>query len=151
MTRYSQEFSVQNDCNHIYSVPTSVIIYPLAVIHLISSWKSISYSLTIDQQERQWQVDPNTESQIQHPHTSDIRYTHTYYVLNSYHLCQLIYIMVSCLLFLPWCTAITGYRISSNNSNSQQQPTIGYRQTSKSPSGMSQPTIVKATANRIYA
>ena len=33
---------------------------------------------------------------------------------------------------------ITDYQISSNNSNSQQQPTAGYRQTSKLLLGMSQ-------------
>ena len=48
------------------------------------------------------------------------------------YLCQLTSLMVSCLLLVPWCTAITGYWICSNKSNSQQQPTAGYRQTSKS-------------------
>ena len=32
---------------------------------------------------------------------------------------------------LPWCTAITGYQASNNNSNSQQQSTRGYKQASK--------------------
>ena len=59
--------------------------------------------------------------------------------------------MVSHLLLLPWCTAITGYWIGSNNSNSQQQPTSGYKQTSKSLLDASQPTRVKTTTSRIYA
>ena len=37
------------------------------------------------------------------------------------HLCQSTSLMISCLLLLPWCTAITGYQISNNNSNTQQQ------------------------------
>jgi len=45
--------------------------------------------------------------------------------------------------------AITGYWISSNNSNSQQQPTASYRQTSKSLPGASVPTRVKTSTNRI--
>ena len=39
------------------------------------------------------------------------------------HLGQATSLMVSHLFLLPWCTAIAGYQISSNNSNSQQQPT----------------------------
>ena len=46
-------------------------------------------------------------------------------------------------------TAITGYWISSNNSNSQQKPTINNRWTSKSLPGMSWPARMKATTNRI--
>ena len=43
------------------------------------------------------------------------------------HLCQLTSLMVSCLLLLSWCTAIsTSYWISSTNSNSQQQSTTRF-------------------------
>ena len=64
-----------------------------------------------------------------------------YYAWNSFLLTCLI---VSRLLFLPWCSAITGYWIgSSNNSNSQQQTTTGYRQTSKLLPGANLPTRVK--------
>ena len=66
------------------------------------------------------------------------------------HLCQYTGVMVSRLLLLPWCTAITGYWISSNKSNSQQQPTAIYRQTSKSLPGASPLTRVKTTTNTIY-
>ena len=66
------------------------------------------------------------------------------------HLCQLTSIMVSCLLLLPWCTAITGYQISDIYHNSQQQPTVSYRQTSKLLPGASRPTRVKTTTNRNY-
>ena len=59
--------------------------------------------------------------------------------------------MVSHLVLLPWCTAITGYRISSNNSNSQQQPITSYRKTSKLLLGVSWPTSMKTTTNRICA
>ena len=52
--------------------------------------------------------------------------------------------------FLPWCTAIIGYQKSSNNSNSQQQPSTGYRQTSKPLPGTSGPTRVKTSTNRIH-
>ena len=55
-------------------------------------------------------------------------------------LCQYTSLLVSHLILLPWCTSITGYWISSNKNNSQQQPTIGYTQTSKSIPGMSQLT-----------
>ena len=48
-------------------------------------------------------------------------------------------LIVNWLPFLPWCTAITGYWISSNNSNSQQHPTINHRLTSKLLSGVSWP------------
>ena len=66
------------------------------------------------------------------------------------HLYLSISLKVRCLLFLSCCIAITGYQISSNNSNSQQQPTASYRQTSKSLPGKSRPTGVKITANRIH-
>ena len=56
---------------------------------------------------------------------------------------------LACLFLLPWYTAITGYWISSNNSNSQQQPTAGYRQTRKLLPGVSQPRRVKTTTNGI--
>ena len=36
------------------------------------------------------------------------------------------------LLLLLWCIAIAGYHISTDNSNSQQQPAAAYKQTSKS-------------------
>ena len=49
----------------------------------------------------------------------------------------------------PWCTAITGYHTSSDNSNSQQQPTVAYRQTSKLLPGVSQSRRVKSTTNGI--
>ena len=49
----------------------------------------------------------------------------------------------------PWCTTITGYHTSSDNSNSQQQPTAGYRQTSKLLPGVSQSRRVKSTTNGI--
>ena len=64
--------------------------------------------------------------------------------------CQSTSLMVICLLLLPWCTTITGYRISSNNSNSQQQPTASYRQTSKFLPEVSGPTREKTTTNSIY-
>ena len=47
------------------------------------------------------------------------------------HLCQLTTLMISHQLLLPWCTAITGYWISSNNINHQQKLTTIYRKTSK--------------------
>ena len=54
------------------------------------------------------------------------------------------------LLLLLWCMAICGYHTSSNNSNTQQQLTVGYnRQTSKSLPGKSQPRRVKTSAKRI--
>ena len=56
-------------------------------------------------------------------------------------------LIVNHLLFLLWCSAITGYYISSN---SQQHLTIDYRQTSKSPQGASQPTRMKTATNRIH-
>ena len=65
-------------------------------------------------------------------------------------LCQQTDLMISHLLLLPWCMAITSYRISSNNNKSQQQPTAGYRQTSKSLPGVSLPRRVKITTNTIY-
>ena len=65
-------------------------------------------------------------------------------------LCQLISIMVSCLLLLHWYTGITGYQISSIYHNSQQQPTASYRQTGELLPGKSRPTRVKTTTNRIY-
>ena len=81
----------------------------------------------------------------------------------SSHLMHKIYMLILCLkshLFLPvnppngnlspWCTTITGYRISSNNSNSQQKPTVSYRQTSKSLPEASGPIREKTTRNRIY-
>ena len=58
--------------------------------------------------------------------------------------------MANCLFLLPWCKVIAGYRVSSNNSNSQPQPTTGYRQTSKSLPGTISPTRVKTTTNTIY-
>ena len=61
------------------------------------------------------------------------------------HLCQSTGLMVS-LLLPPWHTAIVGYWVNSNNSNSQQQPIAGYRQTSKSLPGTNLPT---RTTNRI--
>ena len=59
------------------------------------------------------------------------------------HLCQSTGLIVSSLFLLPWCEVIAGYRISSNNTNSQQQLTICYSQTSKLLSGASLPTRVK--------
>ena len=76
---------------------------------------------------------------------------------HSYHpiICSLLYIVNlpngKFLLRLPWCNTITGYQISSNNSNSQQQPTADYRQTSKLLPGVSQPTRAKTTTNRVCA
>ena len=67
------------------------------------------------------------------------------------HFCQYTGLMVSSLLLLPQCMAITGYQISSTNSNSQQQPTAGCRQTSKSLPSTSPPTRVKITTDTIYA
>ena len=52
--------------------------------------------------------------------------------------------MVSCLLPL-WCIITDGYQISSDNSNSQQQPTTGYKQTSKLLPSASSPTSMKTT------
>ena len=66
--------------------------------------------------------------------------------------CQSTSLMVSYLLLLPRCTAITGYQINSNNSNSQQQPMTGYRQTNESLPGMSRRAMYsEKTTNRIYA
>ena len=56
--------------------------------------------------------------------------------------------MVSHLLLLPWCMAITGYQINSNNSNSQQQPTASYWQTGKLLPGASSPARVKTTTKQ---
>ena len=64
-------------------------------------------------------------------------------------LCQLTSLRVICMLLLPWCPAITGHWICSNNSKSQQQPIAGYRQTSKLLPGAIHPTRVKATTNKI--
>ena len=66
------------------------------------------------------------------------------------YLCQSTSLLVSCLLLLPWCSAITSCWISSDNNNSQQQPTADYRQTNKLLSDTSQPTRVKTTIHWIY-
>ena len=58
---------------------------------------------------------------------------------------------LSCLLLLPWCTAIAGCHTSSDNSNSQQQPMADYRQISKSLLGASWLRRVKTATNGIYA
>ena len=63
------------------------------------------------------------------------------------HLCQQTGLMISHVRLLLWCIAIAGYQLSSNKSNSQQQPTAGYL--SKSLSGASLPTRVKTTTSRI--
>ena len=70
---------------------------------------------------------------------ADIASSHLRYKIYTYVLCLK---LLSVLLvdqpngklpaLLPWCTAIAGYQISSDNSNSQQQPTSSYKQTSKS-------------------
>ena len=65
-------------------------------------------------------------------------------------LCQFTSLMVSHLLYLPYCTVIAGYQKSSHNSNNQQHPTADYRQTSKLLPGISQPKRVKSTTNRIW-
>ena len=57
---------------------------------------------------------------------------------------------LSCLLLLPWCTAITGYHTSSDNNNNQQQLMAGYRQTSKLLMDTSQSRRAKFTTNSIY-
>ena len=49
------------------------------------------------------------------------------------------------LLFLPCCMVIAGYNTSSDNSNSQQQPTAGYSQTRKSLPDVSQQRRVNTT------
>ena len=59
------------------------------------------------------------------------------------HLCQFTGLMVSRLLLLPWCSAITGCWISSDNSHSQQQLAVKYRQTIKLLPGTSWPPRVK--------
>ena len=84
--------------------------------------------------------------------SSCLRYKIYTYVscLKVIQLCHSSSLMVSYLLLLHWCTAIAGYQISNNNSNSQQQPTTGYRQTSKALPGVSLPTTVKTTTNRAY-
>ena len=64
-------------------------------------------------------------------------------------LCQYTGLVVNRLLLLPWCKAIAGYCISSNNSNNQQLAATGYRQTSKSRSGVSSQTQVKTITNTI--
>ena len=56
----------------------------------------------------------------------------------------------SCLLLLPWYTAITGYHMSSDNSNSLQKPMAGYRQMSKSLLDTSQPRKMQSITNGIY-
>ena len=66
------------------------------------------------------------------------------------HICQLTYLMVNHLIHLPWCTAIAGYWISSNNTNCQQQPTTGYEQTSKSLQGQSGPARVEPPHTEYY-
>ena len=65
------------------------------------------------------------------------------------HLYQLTSLMVSLLLLLPWCTAIAGYQLSSNNSNSWQQPTAGYRNQANH-SRHKLVNISETTTNRIY-
>ena len=57
---------------------------------------------------------------------------------------------LSYLLLLSWCTVITGYHTSSDNSNTHQQPMAGYRQTNKLLLDTSQPRRAKFTTNRIY-
>ena len=54
------------------------------------------------------------------------------------------------LLLLPWCMTIAGYGINSDDSSSQQQPSVGYKQTSKLLPGASLATRVKTTMNIIY-
>ena len=63
--------------------------------------------------------------------------------------CRSTSLLASHLLLLPWCMAIAGYGISSDNSNSQQQPIVGYKQTSKLLPGASLATRVKTTMNTI--
>ena len=77
-------------------------------------------------------------------------YIHTYYAWNSCRLCQLISLMVSCLLLLPCSTAITGYQIINNNSNTQKQPTASYSQTNKLLLGVRWPIRTISTTNRVY-
>ena len=82
------------------------------------------------------------------PHIQDIHVCIVHETVACLH--QSTNLMVSYLLLLPWCTAITSCWISNNNSNSQQQTTTGYGQISKSLPGMSWPTGVKTTTNGIY-
>ena len=133
-------------------VSTRIIVYPLIVILLISSW---NVKLSIYSPARVvvigTPVDRNASIALSHL----IYKTHTYVLAMSMPetvacLCQMTTLTVSHLLLLPWCTAITGHWISSNNSNSQQQLAAGYRQTSKSLPGMSQPTRVKTPTHKIY-
>ena len=56
-----------------------------------------------------------------YPHISNTRYTHKENSLKQSLISLVGWPRLSCLLFLPWCTAIAGYHTSSNNSNSQQE------------------------------
>ena len=128
-----------------------MIAHPLSEIHLISSWNIQLFN--------HWPVIVIVIGRVVYRIVS-IASSHlmTRYKIYAYvlclkvaHFCQSTCLMVSHLLLLPWCTAITGYQTSSNKSNSQQQLTSGYRQTSKSLPGTSWPTRVKTTINRTYA
>ena len=62
--------------------------------------------------------------------TLQIQDTHVHIMPeNIAHIYQDAGLMTSCLLLLPWCMATTGYQISSDSSNSQQQLKAGYKQT----------------------
>ena len=125
-----------------YIIGPYIIIYPLAVIHWILTWNIIK--LLNHWPARVVVIDLCTEFRYRICiHVRIMPETVTY-------LCQLTILMISHQLLLPWCTTITGYWISSNNSIHQQQPTTGYRQTSKLLLGTSQPTRVKTSKNRIY-
>ena len=120
-----------------------MIVYPLTVIHLISPCNIKLFNCL-----------PARVVMIGRPvhgiaNIASLRHRYKIYLYVSFCLKQSTNLMVSQLLLLPWYTAITGYWISSNNSNSQQQLTAGYRQTSKSLPGLSWPTGVKTTTSRI--
>ena len=127
-----------------------MVIYPLAVIHLILSWNiklfnHLPETLVVTGRPTHWIAGTYNVllPQIQDIHVCIMPET-------VVQLCHSSSLMVSYLLLLPWCTAITGYRISNNNSNSQQQPTTGYRQTSKVLPGVSLPITVITTTNKAY-
>ena len=83
---------------------------------------------------------------------SDI-YTHTYYAWScrlSLPVNQPNGKLPAPFIYLDAQLSITGYWVSSNNSNSQQQPNASYRQTNKLLPSVSLSTRVITTRNRIY-
>ena len=128
-----------------------MIVCPLTVIHVISLYYNV----------RLFNSSPAVVVLIDRPMSGVISimpsclrykiYIHIWKILWSNHSSQPVdWPKLSCLLLLPWCTAIAVYHTSSVNSISQQQPMPGYKQTSNCKLLLgSQPRRVKTNTNRI--